>query len=117
MKIKSLVTSTETFLSMQAIKSANGDDKQHFEFFGVNRYGQFRVKVFGTKFLVDGAIYICKEMIDHQGKKKVEKFLLEVSPGFKLSADQDLYKMTCSETGQSMLVAGNFTLITEKIKQ
>jgi len=71
MKIKSLVTSTETFLSMQAIKSANGDDKQHFEFFGVNRYGQFRVKVFGTKFLVDGAIYICKALLHKSNLRRL----------------------------------------------
>ncbi|KGH31242.1 hypothetical protein [Comamonas testosteroni] len=116
MKNKSLTSNTETFFSMQAISSVKGDDKKCFQFCGIDRSGQFRVKAFETKFLVDGAIYVLKEMIDYQGKKKMEKFLLEVSPGFNLNGNQDLYKMICSETGQPMLITGNFALCLEKSK-
>lgn len=116
MKKKSLKINKEKCLPMQPRKSAKGSFEQCFEFFGLDRHGKFRVKFLEAKFLVDGAIYVLKEMVDYQGKKKIEKFLLEVSPGFKLNGDQDLYKMTCSETGQPMLITGNFTLCLDKSK-
>ena len=116
MKGKYLADRKDTFFSFQSIKSANGDDEQCFAFCGVDRHGKFRVKIFETKFLVDGAVYVLKQMVDYQGKKKIEKFLVNVTPGFKLDVDPDLYKMTCSETGESMLITGNFTIFLEKIK-
>jgi hypothetical protein len=76
-------------------------------FAGRHSDGRFRLKIDGKKFLVNGAIYAISQSTDHTGGKLWLKLLLDMTPGYRVSAHDELsFDVVCSNTNARMLVMG-----------
>ena len=85
---------------------------------GRHQDGRFRLKIGDQKYLVNGAIYALSKSNDHMGTPLWFKLLLDMTPGYRITKNDELsFDVFCEATGARMVMMGQATPFDRVTKQ